>query len=293
MLTKVPPPFFFFSGTSIYTVKDRAAVNRTKGVKELLVYTSIGMSALGITLRTNQSRFSRLFQEKGRGQLKLQVQRLPKDTAAAMTNSPGNHAHEPDAAAAVDQIDAPPHLREGKSTRRSTTKRTQRSNRGKKKTTVAWQAGHSSVVSSLLPCSSYSPARRRARGQRRRTPSGGRRYCRRRRRSYGTCSQARPPLHHPCRRSNTSFLGEVRSRSRSLVVSCLVGRALSAASLSLSLASLLIPVGQTPPQNHTSSAAVIVAVTVPAGPSGKPRNSQLSPSPSRRIFALSLPNASR
>jgi hypothetical protein len=31
-----------------------------------------------------------------------------------MTNCPGNHAHEPDAAAIVNQIDAPPHLREGK-----------------------------------------------------------------------------------------------------------------------------------------------------------------------------------
>jgi hypothetical protein len=172
--------------------------------------------------------------------------------------------------------------------------RAQRNNRGKKKATVAWQASHSSVVSSLLPCT-YSPARGRARGRRRRTPSGGRRCCRRRRRSYGTCSQARPPLHHPCRRSNTSFFGDARGRS--LVVSCLVRRALSAASLSLSLTLLLIPVGQTPPRNRTKSAAVIVAVTVPAGPSGKPRNSELSPSPSRRIFALSqpppLPNASR
>jgi hypothetical protein len=174
--------------------------------------------------------------------------------------------------------------------------RAQRNNRGKMKATVAWQASHSSVVSSLLPCT-YSPARGRARGRRRRTPSGGRRCCRRRRRSYGTCSQARPPLHHPCRRSNTSFFGDARGRS--LVVSCLVRRALSAASLSLSLSLtlLLIPVGQTPPRNRTKSAAVIVAVTVPAGPSGKPRNSELSPSPSRRIFALSqpppLPNASR
>jgi hypothetical protein len=109
--------------------------------------------------------------------------------------------------------------------------RAQRNNRGKKKATVAWQASHSSVVSSLLPCT-YSPARGRARGRRRRTPSGGRRCCRRRRRSYGTCSQARPPLHHPCRRSNTSFFGDARGRS--LVVSCLVRRALSAASLSLS-----------------------------------------------------------
>jgi hypothetical protein len=51
------------------------------------------------------------FKEKGREQLKLQVQRLPKDMAAAMTNRPGNHAHEPDVAAAVNQIDAPPHYK--------------------------------------------------------------------------------------------------------------------------------------------------------------------------------------
>jgi hypothetical protein len=46
--------------------------------------------------------------------LKLQVQKVPKDTAAAMKNRPRNHAHEPDAAAAVNQIDSPPHLHEGK-----------------------------------------------------------------------------------------------------------------------------------------------------------------------------------
>jgi len=46
--------------------------------------------------------------------------------------------------------------------------------------------------------------------------------------------------------------------------------------------SLLIPVGQT---HRTSSAAVIFAVTAPAGPAGKPGNSELSPSPSPRIFA--------
>jgi hypothetical protein len=48
--------------------------------------------------------------------MKLQVQKLelPKDMAAAMKNRPRNHAHEPDAAAAVNQIDPPPHLHEGK-----------------------------------------------------------------------------------------------------------------------------------------------------------------------------------
>jgi hypothetical protein len=51
------------------------------------------------------------FKEKGREQLRLQVQRLPKDMAAAMMNRPGNHAHEPDVAAAVNQIDAPPHYK--------------------------------------------------------------------------------------------------------------------------------------------------------------------------------------
>ena len=37
--------------------------------------------------------------------------------------------------------------------------------------------------------------------------------------------------------------------------------------------------------HRTSSAAVIFAVTAPAGPAGKPGNSELSPSPSPRIFA--------
>jgi 3-oxoacyl-(acyl-carrier-protein) synthase len=31
-----------------------------------------------------------------------------------MMNRPGYHAHEADAAAAINQINAPPHLREGK-----------------------------------------------------------------------------------------------------------------------------------------------------------------------------------
>jgi hypothetical protein len=39
------------------------------------------------------------------------VQLLPEDMAATTINRPRNHAHEPDAAAAVDQVDASPHLR--------------------------------------------------------------------------------------------------------------------------------------------------------------------------------------
>jgi hypothetical protein len=69
--------------------------------------------------------------------MKLQVQKLelPKDTAAAMKNRPRNHAHEPDAAAAVNQIDPPPHLHEGKKHTTLNVTRTQRAG-----STVAWQA---------------------------------------------------------------------------------------------------------------------------------------------------------
>lgn len=35
---------------------------------------------------------------------------VPEDMAAAVTNRPSNHAHQTDAAAAIDEVDAPPHL---------------------------------------------------------------------------------------------------------------------------------------------------------------------------------------
>jgi len=51
--------------------------------------------------------------------------------AAAVANRPRNHAHQPDAAAAVDQADAPPHLRDA--TREKGTRTTLTYQRTKKK----------------------------------------------------------------------------------------------------------------------------------------------------------------
>jgi len=57
--------------------------------------------------------------------------------AAAVANRPRNHAHQPDAAAAVDQADAPPHLRDA--TREKGTRTTltyQRTQKKSKETTA-------------------------------------------------------------------------------------------------------------------------------------------------------------
>jgi len=69
--------------------------------------------------------------------------------AAAVANRPRNHAHQPDAAAAVDQADAPPHLRDA--TREKGTRTTltyQRTQKKSKETTArsgqpasSWSAG--------------------------------------------------------------------------------------------------------------------------------------------------------
>jgi hypothetical protein len=75
--------------------------------------------------------------------------------AAAVANRPRNHAHQPDAAAAVDQADAPPHLRVAareKATRTTLTyqelkkiprkqRRGQASRRTARQAASSWRAG--------------------------------------------------------------------------------------------------------------------------------------------------------
>lgn len=80
--------------------------------------------------------------------------------AATSINRPRNHAHQPDAAAAVDQVDAPPHLRvtsykEGK--RHAHDAHLPRTQKIQEKTTAGRPAGAPSGAmarraSSTLPC---------------------------------------------------------------------------------------------------------------------------------------------
>ena len=136
--------------------------------------------------------------------------------AAAVANRPRNHAHQPDAAAAVDQADAPPHLRDAtreKGTRTTLTyqrtkkkiqgnngagKASRRARRCRRPGAPAERGGELSSFLAAMHARTHSPARGRARARRPRTPSGARCCCRRRRRSCGTCS-ARRPLRRPCR----------------------------------------------------------------------------------------------
>jgi len=80
--------------------------------------------------------------------------------AAAVANRPRNHAHQPDAAAAVDQADAPPHLRDAtreKGTRTTLTyQRTQKNPRKQRRGQASRRRpgapAERGEESSTLPC---------------------------------------------------------------------------------------------------------------------------------------------